>query len=88
MVYVQNRLGQPLMPTKDHRKVRLLLDSGAAVVVKRTPFTIRLTTKVKTYVQPTLRQMSFPLGIRSIFCQDTTMKAGQARNGTPSLFHV
>lgn len=52
MVYVQNRLGQPLMPTKDHRKVRLLLDNGAAVVVKRTPFTIRLTTKVKTYVQP------------------------------------
>lgn len=52
MVYVQNRLGQPLMPTKDHRKVRLLLDSGAAVVVKRTPFTIRLTTKSKTYVQP------------------------------------
>lgn len=80
MVYVQNRLGQPLMPTKDHRKVRLLLDSGAAVVVKRTPFTIRLTTKVKTYVQPII--------LRSIFCQDTTMKAGQARNGTPSLFHV
>ena len=52
MVYVQNRLGQPLMPTKDHRKVRLLLDSGAAVVVKRTPFTIRLTTKAKSYVQP------------------------------------
>ena len=52
MVYVQNRLGQPLMPTKDHRKVRLLLDSGAAVVVNRTPFTIRLTIRSKTYVQP------------------------------------
>ena len=52
MVYVQNQLGQPLMPTKNHRKVRLLLDSGAAVVVKRTPFTIRLTTRSKTYVQP------------------------------------
>lgn len=52
MVYVQNRLGQPLMPTKNHRKVRLLLNSGTAVVVKRTPFTIRLTTRSKTYVQP------------------------------------
>lgn len=54
MVYVQNRMGQPLMPTKDHRKVRLLLDSGAAVVVNRTPFTIRLTTRAKTYVQPVI----------------------------------
>lgn len=52
MVYVQNHLGQPLMPTQDHRKVRLLLKSGAAVVVRRTPFTIRLTTRSKTYVQP------------------------------------
>ena len=54
MVYVQNHLGQPLMPTQDHRKVRLLLKSGAAVVVRRTPFTIRLTTKSKTYVQPVI----------------------------------
>ena len=50
MVYVQNHLGQPLMPTQDHRKVRLLLKAGAAVVVRRTPFTIRLTTRTKTYV--------------------------------------
>ena len=48
MVYVQNHLGQPLMPTQDHRKVRLLLKAGAAVVVRRTPFTIRLTTRTKT----------------------------------------
>lgn len=54
MVYVQNHLGQPLMPTQDHRKVRLLLKSGAAVVVRRTPFTIRLTTRSKTYVQPVI----------------------------------
>lgn len=52
MVYVQNHLGQPLMPTQDHRKVRLLLKAGAAVVVRRTPFTIRLTTRSKAYVQP------------------------------------
>ena len=57
MVYVQNQLGQPLMPTKNHRKVRLLLNSGTAVVVKRTPFTIRLTTRSKTYVQPIILGM-------------------------------
>ena len=30
------------MPTEDHRKVRLLLKSGQAKVVQRTPFTIQL----------------------------------------------
>lgn len=54
MVYVQNRSGQPLMPTEDHRKVRLLLKNGFAVVVKRTPFTIRLATGSKNYVQPVI----------------------------------
>ena len=52
MVYVQNKLGHPLMPTENHRKVRLLLKHGLAVVVGRIPFTIRLTTKSKAYVQP------------------------------------
>ena len=52
MFYVQNKLGQPLMPTEDHRKVRLLLKHRLAVVVRRTPFTIRFTTKSKPYVQP------------------------------------
>ena len=52
MVYVLNAFGQPLMPTKNHRKVRLLLKSGKAVVRKYSPFTIQLTIKVKQYVQP------------------------------------
>ena len=52
MVYIQNALGQPLMPTKDHRKVRLLLSEGKAVVVKKSPFTIRLKVRTKQYVQP------------------------------------
>lgn len=53
MVYVLSKTGQPLMPTEDHRKVRLLIKNKLAVVEKRTPFTIRLTTKSKNYVQPT-----------------------------------
>ena len=43
MVYVLSKTGQPIMPTKNHAKVRLLLNSGKAKVVKRTPFTIQLT---------------------------------------------
>ena len=39
------------MPTENHAKVRLLLRSGKAKVVRRTPFTIQLTGTCKTYVQ-------------------------------------
>lgn len=43
MVYVLDKSGQPLMPTNRHRKVRLMLQSGRAKVIKRCPFTIQLT---------------------------------------------
>ena len=52
MVYVLNILGQPLMPTKDYRRVRLLLKQHKAVVISRTPFTIQLKIRTKTYKQP------------------------------------
>ena len=52
VVYVISKYGKPLMPTKDFRKVRILLKAGAAKVIKRTPFTIQLTTNSKTYTQP------------------------------------
>jgi hypothetical protein len=51
MVYVLNKNRQPLMPTEDHRMVRLLLKSKKAKVVKRTPFTIQLLVDTKNYVQ-------------------------------------
>ena len=51
MVYVLSKTGQPIMPTENHAKVRLLLKSGRATVVKRTPFTIRLMGTSKTFVQ-------------------------------------
>ena len=35
MVYVLNKDGQPLMPTDRHGKVKHLLKSGKAKVVKR-----------------------------------------------------
>ena len=51
MVYVLSKNGQPIMPTENHAKVRLLLKSGKATVIKRTPFTIQLTETSKTFVQ-------------------------------------
>ena len=51
MVYVLSKNGQPIMPTENNAKVRLLLKSGKATVVKRTPFTIQLTETSKTYTQ-------------------------------------
>lgn len=51
-VYVQDINGNPIMPTKRLGKVRHLLKDGKAKVVKRTPFTIRLTYQSKTFTQP------------------------------------
>lgn len=52
MVYVLNVNGVPLMPTDRHGKVRRLLKSKQARVVKRTPFTIQLLYDTPTYVLP------------------------------------
>jgi len=51
MVYVVNQNRKPLMPTKDHRMARLLLNQGKAKVIRRTPFTIMLLHPVKEYRQ-------------------------------------
>ncbi|NLB40852.1 MAG: HNH endonuclease, partial [Clostridiales bacterium] len=52
MVYVLNQDGKPLMPTNRHGKVKHLLRSGKAKVVKRTPFTIQLCYETTEYTQP------------------------------------
>lgn len=52
MVYVLDVNGAPLMPTDRHGKVRRLLKSKRAKVVKRTPFTIQLLYKSNKYTQP------------------------------------
>ena len=52
MVYVLNQEGKPLMPTNRHGKVKHLLRSGKAKVVKRTPFTIQLCYETTEYIQP------------------------------------
>ena len=70
MVYVLNKLGQPLMPTSNYRKVRLLLKENKAIVVKRTPFTIRLTIRTKNYKQPIV--LGIDAGSKTIGCSAAT----------------
>ena len=52
MVYVTNRQGKALMPTDRHGKVRRLLKSGLAHVVRRIPFTIQLDYDTTEITQP------------------------------------
>lgn len=52
MVYVLDINGQPLMPTARHGKVRKLLNSHLAKVVKRCPFTIQLLYQSTKEIQP------------------------------------
>lgn len=51
MVYVLNSNGQPIMPTENHAKVRILLKTGRAKVIKRCPFTIQLQYRSTNYTQ-------------------------------------
>ena len=51
MVFVLNKDGQPLMPTNRHGKVRRLLKSGLAKVIKRCPFTIQLLYENTNHTQ-------------------------------------
>jgi hypothetical protein len=40
LVFVLSKEGEPLMPTENNAKVRILLKTKKAKIVKRTPFTI------------------------------------------------
>ena len=51
-VYVQNKDGQPLMPTTRCGKVRRMLKNKQAKVIKRCPFVIRLLYETTDVVQP------------------------------------
>lgn len=51
MVYVISKNGQPLMPTKNHAKVRVILKDQKAKVIRRCPFTIQLAYDSTNYTQ-------------------------------------
>ena len=51
MIYIISKNGQPLMPTENHAKVRILLKNKKAKVIKRCPFTIQLAYDSTNYTQ-------------------------------------
>ena len=51
LVYVLNKDGHPLMPTERCGKVRRILKSGLAKVIKQCPFTIQLNYETTNIVQ-------------------------------------
>lgn len=51
MVYIISKSGKPLMPTKNHAKVRVLLKHKQARIVKRIPFIIQLNYDTTEYTQ-------------------------------------
>ena len=73
MVYVISKAGQPVMPTKNHAKVRLLLNSGKARVVNRCPFTIQLMGTCKTFTQKV--SLGVDAGSKHIGFSATTKKS-------------
>lgn len=50
-VFVLSQYGKPLMPTRP-QKARKLLEQGKAIVVKRSPFTIKLNYQTGESLQP------------------------------------
>ena len=63
MVYVISKDGQPLMPTENYAKVRVLLKQGKAKVINRCPFTIQLLYSSTNYTQ------EIALGVDSLLKQ-------------------
>lgn len=72
LVYVTSKHGQPLMPTNRCGKVRRMLKSGLAVVVKRCPFTIRLNYETTNVVQEVT--LGVDAGSKTIGLSATTEK--------------
>lgn len=70
MVYVLSKTGQPLMPTENHAKVRVLLKQQKAKVVRRCPFTIQLLYDSTDYTQPV--SLGIDAGSRHIGVSATT----------------
>ena len=66
-VFVISKEKKPLMPTKRFKKVREMLKSSRAKVVKRKPFTIQLEYETTEYTQPLI--LVIDLGTKEIeFC--------------------
>ena len=72
-IYILDKTGQPLMPTKRCRMVRKLLKSGEAKVVKRCPFVVQSLYDVEGIVQDI--NLGVDAGTKKIGLCATTVKA-------------
>lgn len=70
MVYVISKTGQPLMPTKRYGKVRRMLKSNKAKVIRSCPFTIQLIYDSTTHTQPV--SLGIDAGSKTIGVSATT----------------
>lgn len=59
MVHIIDIDGLALMPTTNYKKVRKLLKSNKAKVVKQNPYTIQLLYKVEDSIRPTLLEGTY-----------------------------
>ena len=89
MVYVQNKDGQPLMPTERCGKVRRMLRDKKVKVVKRCPFTIRLLYETDDKVQPVVLGMdtgsktigmSACTGKKEVYAAEITLRTDVTNN--------
>lgn len=51
-VYIVDKHGKPLMPTKRRGRINHLLKEGKTVVINTRPFTVKLKYESTTYMQP------------------------------------
>ena len=72
-IHVLDIHGKPLMPTQRVGKVRRLLDSSKARVVRRTPFTVQLLYETTDYTQPVTLGLDPGSKVAGLSC--TTNKA-------------
>ena len=90
-VYVISKDGQPLMPTVNRAKVRILLKQGRARVVRKTPFTIQLLYDTPNKIQSlkigddtghTHNGISIIANGKEIYAEEHTLKNDTSKNLT------
>lgn len=73
MIFIQNADGTPLMPSNRPKAIRQMLDAGDAVVMRRTPFTVKLTRQTDAVTQPLILGIDpgATIGLAVIQCDGT-----------------
>lgn len=92
MVYIISKSGNPLMPTKNHAKARVLLKHKKARIIKRIPFVIQLNYDTTEYTQEITLGVdagSKTIGLSATTQTDVLFEANvQLRNDITKLISV